>query len=251
VNITLLGHHDIASLYALNRVMSLLPEHNYSILLSGDLGTQAAPEDSLAQLVEADAQLCEQLLAGSIIGPVAVQLSQRPHATLPKPNSAAGLQILRDLEPELIISIRYRRILREEAIAIPEQGVLNLHSGILPDYKGVMATFWALLAGEEQIGATLHRITDSGIDTGPVMQIYRRPARPERSYLANVLGLYAGGCNMIAAAVRAIAAGEAVPAQAQTGEGRYFCAPCAAAVRRFTEQGLILADGEEAAEIRS
>ena len=251
MNITLLGHYDIASLYALNRVMSLLPEHRYSVLLSGELQTQGAPGDLLERLAEADAELCEQFLAGSITGPVAAQLGQRPHATLPKPNAAEGLQILRDLEPELIISVRYRRILREEAIAIPGHGVLNLHSGILPDYKGVMATFWAMLAGEEQIGATLHRITDSGIDTGPIIEIYRRPTRPERSYLANVLGLYTEGSNMIGAALRAIATGEALPARAQTGGGRYFGAPDAAAVRRFTKQGLILVDGEEAAEIRS
>ena len=250
MNITLLGHHDIASLYALDRVMSLLPEHDYSILLSGDLGTQAAPEDSLQRLSEADAELCDQFLAGSITGPVAAQLSQRPHATLPRPNSAEGLRILRDLKPELIISIRYRRILREEAIAIPGHGVLNLHSGILPDYKGVMATFWAMLAGEEEVGATLHRITDSGVDTGPVIEIFRRPTRPDRSYLANVLGLYAEGSNMIAAAVRTIAADETLPSQAQTGGGRYFSAPDAAAARRFTKQGLILVDGEEAGEIR-
>ena len=49
----------------------------------------------------------------------------------------------------------YRRILKAAAIQIPRHGVLNLHSGLLPAYKGLMATFWATLNGEEEIGCTL------------------------------------------------------------------------------------------------
>jgi methionyl-tRNA formyltransferase len=250
VNITLLGHPDIASLYALDRVIGLLPEHDYSVLLSGKLQTGSAGASSLAALARADAELCERFLSGAVRGPVAAELSARPVATLGQPNSPQGCQALRDLDPDLIISIRYRRILREEAIAIPGKGVINLHSGILPDYRGVMATFWAMLAGEKEIGTTLHRIVDSGIDTGPILGIYRRAARPERSYLANVLGLYAGGCDMIAAAVDSLVAGHALPAEEQSAEGRYFGTPETNDVQRFEASDLSLFDGSEAAEIR-
>jgi methionyl-tRNA formyltransferase len=171
-------------------------------------------------------------------------------ATLSRPNSSQGLCILRDLQPDLIISIRYRRILRDEAIAIPAKGVINLHSGILPDYRGVMATFWAMLAGEKEIGSTLHWIVDSGIDTGPVIESRRRATRPETSYLVNVLGLYAEGCEMIANAVHTIAADRELPFHGQAAKGPYFGAPGTADVRHFEAAGLSLFDGREAAEIR-
>jgi len=250
VKITLLGHPDIASLYAIDRVIGLLPEHDHSVLVSGELQTKSTGDAPLEALAGADAELCDRFLSGAIRGPVAAQLTARPMATLSQPNSPQGCQALRDLEPDLIISIRYRRILRDEAIAIPGKGVINLHSGILPDYRGVMATFWALLAGEKEIGTTLHWIVDSGIDTGPILGINRRATRPEHSYLANILGLYAGGCDMIAAAVDSLVAGRELPAQKQTAEGHYFGTPETNDVNRFEAKNLTLFDGREPAEIR-
>ena len=48
-------------------------------------------------------------------------------------------------------------------------GVINLHGGLSPDYRGADCTFWALYNGEpENIGCTLHYI-DAGIDTGKVI----------------------------------------------------------------------------------
>lgn len=249
MNITLLGHHDIASLYALDRVIGSLPGHDCSVLLSGKLQTGTAGGSSLAALARADAELCDRFLSGAIRGPVAAQLTALPIATLGQPNSPQGRQTLRDLEPDLIISIRYRRILREEAIAIPYDGVINLHSGILPDYRGVMATFWAMLAGEKEIGATLHWIVDSGIDTGPILGIHRRAARRELSYLANVIGLYAGGCDMIVEAVDSLVAGKELHIQEQTAVGHYFGTPETNDVQRFEAHNLTFFDGSEAAEI--
>jgi methionyl-tRNA formyltransferase len=250
MNITLLGHHDIASLFALDRVISLLPQHRYSVLLSGELADAPETDRALALLTDADARLCERFLAGKAGGPVVAPLSQRPFATLTSPNSPQGLAVLKDLQPDLVISIRYRRILGEQAIAIPALGVLNLHSGILPAYRGVMATFWAMMARAKEIGSSLHRIVDSGIDTGPVIAISSRPTRLQSSYLVNLLGLYAEGCDIIVDAVDNIAAGTTPPIRQEFGHGRYFRAPDAAAVRRFESAGLTLYDGDEEAEIR-
>ena len=249
MNIILLGHHDIASLYALDRLIGLLPEHDYSVFQSGASESIPSEDSALARLARADADLCERFLHGEIRGPVAAQLAESPLPALSSPNSRQGLRVLEELRPDLIISIRYRRILREEAIAIPRLGVINLHSGILPDYRGVMATFWAMLAGEKEIGTTLHWIVDSGIDTGPVIGIRRKPTRPDRSYLANVLGLYSEGCSMIADAVQAIADGRSPGGNSQSPGGQYFAAPGARDVERFEAKGLALFDGSEHAAI--
>ncbi len=247
MRILLLGHHDIASLYALDRVIHLLPEHDCSVLLSRD--TQIQDDTPLGALARSDAELCERFLSGRIRSAVAPQLAASPPASLSNPNSPEGLRTLEEQHAELVVSIRYRRILKEEAIAIPARGVINLHSGILPDYRGVMATYWAMLAGEKEIGATLHWIVDSGIDTGPVIGIHRKKARPDRSYLANVLGLYADGCDMIADAVRAIAGEQGPGGRPQPSGGRYYSAPAAPDVERFLDAGLVLIDGTEDAEI--
>ena len=244
MRIVLLGHDDLPSLYALQRVIEGAPQHDYVAFFSGDLpGGAEAPRD-LAELARIDARLCEQWRgSGRMARPL---LEARD---LPQPNSGAGRELLATAAPDLVVSIRYRRILKDAAIAIPPEGVLNLHSGVLPDYKGVMATFWAMLHGADTIGATLHRIVDGGIDTGPVIGIRRIPADYGSSYLANVLRLYGPGCELVTAAIQAIAAGREVAATPQEPGGRYFSTPGNADLEAFRGRGLRLADGLELAGV--
>jgi methionyl-tRNA formyltransferase len=244
MNIVLLGHFDIASLFAIDRVIRSLPEHRHAVFLSSDRPSSTIVDARLAALYAADGKLCRRFLSGSVCGPVASELAASPVESLDDPNSSGGRRKLADLRPDLVLSIRYRRILRDAAIAIPRLGVLNLHSGILPDYRGVMATFWAMLAGDREIGTTLHRIVDSGIDTGPILDIRRSETRPEVSYLGNVLGLYAEGCAMMTAAVRTVERRE-LPGEFPAGKGRYFSAPGAGDISRFEARGLTLFDGGE------
>jgi methionyl-tRNA formyltransferase len=246
VRIVLLGHDDLPSLYALQRVIEGAPEHDYVAFFSGNLPRSAEAPRDLAELASIDASLCARLRES---GRMARPLLEA--GDLPQPNSAAGLEVLAAAAPDLIVSIRYRRILKDAAIEIPPRGVLNLHSGILPDYKGVMATFWAMLHGVETIGATLHRIVDGGIDTGPVIGIRRIPADYGSSYLANVLRLYGPGCELITVAIKAIAAGREVAATPQEPGGRYYSTPGPADLAAFRERGLRLADGREGACLES
>lgn len=246
MNITLLGHRDIASLYALERVMRSMPEHHYSIFLSGDLDDPGDTDRRLLNLARADGQLCEQFIGGALVGPI--QNSLVSPAILTRPNSPEGLKTLAALQPDLVISIRYRRILQPDFIQVARHGVINLHSGILPDYRGVMATFWAMLAGENEIGTTLHRIVDAGIDTGPVIAINRRATRPRSSYLANVIGLYADGCDAIIRAIRTLDANIALTVKPQAPGGRYFKTPDSTDLDRYETRGLYLFDGQETLE---
>jgi methionyl-tRNA formyltransferase len=147
VKIVLLGHDDAPSLLAVDRLLCELSEHRFEVFVSGPaaLGVDAHP--ALRELAERDSRLAARILESA-------QPALKAREPLAAPNSADGLERLRAAAPELIVSIRYRCILREHTIAIPEHGVLNLHSGILPDYRGVMATFWAMLTGETEIGCT-------------------------------------------------------------------------------------------------
>lgn len=244
MRILLLGHDDLASLYALDRLLGRLAPHELEVMLSGPL---AGPSSgALARLARIDAGLCRQFLE------TADPRLARARA-LPRPNAAEGVDALRELDPHLVVSVRYRRILREPAIRIPRHGVINLHSGLLPDYKGVMATFWAMLNDEPEIGCTLHRIVDSGIDTGPVLDDCRRPTDFRKSYLANVLGLYGAGCERVVAAIAAIAEAAAPASGApplrgipqDPAAGRYYSTPDAQDVERFLARGLVLVDGGE------
>jgi methionyl-tRNA formyltransferase len=252
MRILLLGHHDIASNVALALIVAGLPGHRLDVRLSGEVAPRVELPALLGELAACEAKLCDDLgqhAAARRIGLLPFEelasSSGGSFGILPRPNEPEGLEAISNCAPELVISVRYRRILRTEAIAIPRHGVLNLHSGLLPAYKGMMATFWAMLNGEPAIGSTLHYIVDAGIDTGPVIGRAPLPADRQRTYLANVLSLYPPGCAMVVDAVRRIEAGESPGHVEQPREGRYYSLPETAALERFQQAGLRLFDGSE------
>ncbi|MEX2496218.1 MAG: formyl transferase [Woeseia sp.] len=249
MRIVLLGHYDIASNIALSLLATAMPQHRYSVMLSG---TVPSTVPALAALSACERKLCDDLAnsagrqPGSLLSfeALAGRTESRVLA-LPEPNSPEGLEVLARSRPDLIISVRYRRILKEAALSIPELGVLNLHSGLLPEYKGVMATFWAMLNNEGFIGSTLHYVVDGSIDTGPIVARAAMPADRRRSYLANVLALYPAGCKRVVEAVRRLEHGEAVACRPQLPGGCYYSAPSGEKVLQFQQAGLRLFDGDE------
>jgi methionyl-tRNA formyltransferase len=246
MEIVLLGAHDIASNVALSLLVTAMPHHRYTIMLSGTVATPVAELEALAAFEQ---KLCDEIDACGHPGLLSYDaLAKRTGSevqVLARPNNVPDLSTLADLGPDLLISVRYRHILRDAAIAIPRFGVLNLHSGLLPEYKGMMATFWALLNGDSTIGSTLHYIVDGTIDTGPVIGRAAVTADRTRSYLGNVLSLYPAGCRMVIDAVRGIERGQDVACQDQPATGRYYSAPRREEIRRFQDAGLRLYDGEE------
>lgn len=70
--------------------------------------------------------------------------------------------------PDLILSIFFNQILKEEILNIPRFGAFNLHPSLLPKYRGISPTFWALANGEKTTGVTLHKMNWK-IDVGEIL----------------------------------------------------------------------------------
>ncbi len=68
-----------------------------------------------------------------------------------------------------IIAVFGTSLLKDETIKICENGILNMHLGLSPYYRGSGTNFWPLYNNEPQyVGVTIHKI-DIGIDTGPII----------------------------------------------------------------------------------
>ncbi len=91
-----------------------------------------------------------------------VCLRLSPFTTILSSSSQSWIQ---KLQPELILSLLSKEIIPKNLLTLPSLGALNLHPALLPAYRGVSPTFWALAEGETKAGVTLHRV-DEGIDTG-------------------------------------------------------------------------------------
>lgn len=80
----------------------------------------------------------------------------------------AFVEVLWRVRPGLIVVWSYSMILPPSVLAVPPMGAVNVHGGLLPQYRGGHVTQWAIINGEKEFGVTLHYI-DEGIDTGPVI----------------------------------------------------------------------------------
>jgi methionyl-tRNA formyltransferase len=74
------------------------------------------------------------------------------------PNAAEVVERVRATGPDWIFSFYYRLMLRPELLSVPRRGAYNLHGSLLPKYRGRVPVNWAVLHGERETGASLHRM---------------------------------------------------------------------------------------------
>jgi methionyl-tRNA formyltransferase len=180
-------NRDLASNLALNLLLPTLARHTVRVGLTERVGQVQADEPPGRRQLRSAEQTFPNLALFPLIERAAQpdtrkrnltfaeiqQLRGIPVEPLANPNSGSGLESVRSFAPDLIVTIRYGAILKPPVIEVPPLGVLNLHSGILPAYRGILATFRAMLKQGDEIGCTLHYIRDARIDTGDIVEIHR------------------------------------------------------------------------------
>jgi methionyl-tRNA formyltransferase len=82
-------------------------------------------------------------------------------------NDLKAIEWCKNLKPDLIINARTRCIYREEILQLPTLGCLNIHHGILPDYRGTMCDLYALYENRPA-GFSIHKMTKK-IDDGEIL----------------------------------------------------------------------------------
>jgi methionyl-tRNA formyltransferase len=97
-------------------------------------------------------------------------------------NAPAFLAELAATAPEVLVVAGYSSIFKAELLAVPRLGVLNLHGGRLPQYRGGSPLNWQIISGESAAGISVIRM-DTGIDTGPVLAAGEVPIGAEDTIL--------------------------------------------------------------------
>jgi methionyl-tRNA formyltransferase len=85
---------------------------------------------------------------------------------------------LRALQPDLIIVVAYGQILPPAILDLPRHGCLNVHTSLLPKYRGAAPIQWAIANGDTETGVTIMKM-DVRLDTGPIVSQHRTPIHPE------------------------------------------------------------------------
>lgn len=84
------------------------------------------------------------------------------------------VDILKELNPDLIIVLSYGLILPIEVLKIPRIAPLNIHASILPMWRGAAPIQRAIINGDSNTGLSLMKM-EEGLDTGPIYEIVKEP----------------------------------------------------------------------------
>ncbi|MBS4912707.1 MAG: methionyl-tRNA formyltransferase [Veillonella sp.] len=89
----------------------------------------------------------------------------------------ASEQLLRELNPDLIVVVAYGKILPPWLIALPQYGCINVHASLLPKYRGAAPIQASILNGDTETGVTIMKM-DDGLDTGDMLKVVTTAIEP-------------------------------------------------------------------------
>jgi methionyl-tRNA formyltransferase len=124
---------------------------------------------------------------------------------------------LRVLQPDLIVVVAYGHILPPTILDMPRFGCLNVHTSLLPKYRGAAPIQWAIANGNTETGVTIMKI-DAGLDTGDILAQRRTPIRPEDDSIVLHDRLARLGAELLVQTIPDYAAGKIQPVP-QPAEG--------------------------------
>jgi methionyl-tRNA formyltransferase len=87
---------------------------------------------------------------------------------------------VRDLAPEVMVTMAYGRILPRELLEAPSGACLNIHASLLPRHRGASPIQAAIASGDSETGITIMHMAE-GLDTGDVLLEKRIPIRRRES----------------------------------------------------------------------
>ncbi len=79
-----------------------------------------------------------------------------------------AIDIIRDINPDIIVVVAFGQILPKEVLEIPRFGCINVHASLLPMYRGAAPINFAIINGEKKSGITT-MFMDEGLDTGDMI----------------------------------------------------------------------------------
>ena len=125
-----------------------------------------------------------------------------------KMRDGAALDIVRELAPELIVVAAYGKLLPEDILNTPPCGSINVHSSLLPKYRGAAPINWAILNGERVTGVSIMYMAKE-LDAGDVILCRETPIDPDEDAQALTARLALLGADALAEAVEQLKNGTA------------------------------------------
>lgn len=167
-----------------------------------------------------------------------------PAEIVPDMNAPAFHDRLVSSGADILLTFHCDQILSAATIACLPQGGLNVHAGLLPDYRGPVPTIHALLADTPRFGVTIHRLVPR-IDAGPVLAQAELDLPPQTTALDAAIRLHDAAVPLVIEVLDALMRG---PVAETVREARPYCGfPTHAQLRQLARMGRHAASWRDAA----
>jgi len=174
-------------------------------------------------------------LRGRSIESLAV-CSEVPVVTTRSVNQKEYIEQVRAIAPDVIVSVAAPEIFKAELLDIPRLGCINIHSGRLPAYRGMMPTFWQMLRGEPAVTITVHRMAEK-LDAGDVLATRLFAIESSDSLDRVIRGTKCEGARLLINALRDLREDRAQTSPLDMKQASYFSFPKAEDVLEFRKLG--------------
>ena len=151
-------------------------------------------------------------------------------------NDPEYLARVRDLRPDVIVSVAAPEIFKAELLEAAPLGCLNLHSGRLPRYRGMMPTFWQMLNGEQHQTITVHEMAPK-LDAGAVLGTREHPIGKHDSLAQVMSDGKREGAKLVLRVLRELASGTAKPRPLEMADADYFSFPRGEDAKQLRRKG--------------
>lgn len=151
-------------------------------------------------------------------------------------NDPAYIERVREIGPDVVASVAAPEIFKKGILGVPSLGCINIHSGKLPIYRGMMPNFWQLLHGEKHAVVTVHEMVEK-LDAGGILGTLEWPLEARDSLDRVITGTKRDGARLMLDVLLKMKRGEATAAPLDMTGKKYFSFPKPADVKAFRQRG--------------
>jgi methionyl-tRNA formyltransferase len=151
-------------------------------------------------------------------------------------NDPDYIERLSAIEPDIVASVAAPEIFKKGILGVPKLGCINIHSGKLPIYRGMMPNFWQLLHGEKHAVVTVHEMVEK-LDAGDILGTIEWPINEHDSLDRVITGTKQDGARLMMDVILKMKAGTAEATPLDMSNKKYFRFPQRKDVKAFRKRG--------------
>ncbi|MCA9275128.1 MAG: hypothetical protein KDA29_03800 [Phycisphaerales bacterium] len=151
-------------------------------------------------------------------------------------NDPEYIERVKAINPDVIASVAAPEIFKKPIIDTPSLACINIHSGRLPIYRGMMPNFWQLLKGEKTACVTVHEMVEK-LDAGGILGTLEWPLKEHDSLDRVITGTKQDGARLMMDVLLKMKRGEAVAEPLDMSNKQYFSFPQPKDVKQFRKRG--------------